>query len=98
MSRRNRQPDPFDGILLVDKPTDWTSHHVVAKIRNQFKLKKVGHGGTLDPLATGLLVTATFLSIRGRFMSVQGGTTSGVSQMKLLRQPLLRMAKAAKIS
>lgn len=55
-SRRRREPDPFDGILLVDKPTDWTSHDVVAKIRNNFKLSKVGHGGTLDPLATGLLV------------------------------------------
>ena len=54
--RRRREPDPFDGILLVDKPTDWTSHDVVAKIRNYFKLNKVGHGGTLDPLATGLLV------------------------------------------
>ncbi len=55
-NRRRRAPDPFDGILLVDKPTDWTSHDVVAKIRNHFKLSKVGHGGTLDPLATGLLV------------------------------------------
>ena len=54
--RRRREPDPFDGILLVDKPTDWTSHDVVAKIRNFFKFAKVGHGGTLDPLATGLLV------------------------------------------
>ena len=54
--RRKREPDPFDGILLVDKPTDWTSHDVVAKIRNYFKFDKVGHGGTLDPLATGLLV------------------------------------------
>ena len=54
--RRRREPDPFDGILLVDKPTDWTSHDVVAKVRNYFKLNKVGHGGTLDPLATGLLV------------------------------------------
>ncbi|MEN8255442.1 MAG: tRNA pseudouridine(55) synthase TruB [Verrucomicrobiota bacterium] len=54
--RRRREPDPFDGILLVDKPTDWTSHDVVAKIRNHFKFNKVGHGGTLDPLATGLLV------------------------------------------
>jgi len=54
--RRRREPDPFDGILLVDKPTEWTSHDVVAKIRNHFKLNKVGHGGTLDPLATGLLV------------------------------------------
>jgi len=55
-SRRNREPDPFDGILLVDKPTGWTSSDVVVKIRNHFKLRKVGHGGTLDPLATGLLV------------------------------------------
>lgn len=54
--RKKRDPDPFDGILLVDKPTEWTSHDVVAKIRNHFKFQKVGHGGTLDPLATGLLV------------------------------------------
>lgn len=53
---RRREPDPYDGILLVDKPSDWTSHDVVAKIRNHFKFNKVGHGGTLDPLATGLLV------------------------------------------
>jgi tRNA pseudouridine55 synthase len=55
-SRKQREPDPYDGILLVDKPTEWTSHDVVAKIRNHFKFNKVGHGGTLDPLATGLLV------------------------------------------
>lgn len=55
-NRRRRAPDPFDGILLVDKPADWTSHDVVAKVRNHFKLSKVGHGGTLDPQATGLLV------------------------------------------
>jgi len=46
----------IDGILVVDKPTDWTSHDVVAKIRNYFKLKKLGHAGTLDPIATGVLV------------------------------------------
>jgi tRNA pseudouridine55 synthase len=55
-NRKRREPDPYDGILLVDKPTEWTSHDVVAKIRNNFRLAKVGHGGTLDPLATGLLV------------------------------------------
>lgn len=47
---------PFDGVLLVDKPTTWTSHDVCAFVRKQFRLKKVGHAGTLDPLATGLLV------------------------------------------
>ncbi len=48
--------DPFDGILLVDKPAGFTSHDVVAKVRSHFRLRKVGHGGTLDPMATGLLI------------------------------------------
>jgi tRNA pseudouridine55 synthase len=44
------------GFLLVDKPSGWTSHDVVAKIRRLLGIKKVGHAGTLDPMATGLLV------------------------------------------
>jgi len=55
-NRKRREPDPYDGLLLVDKPSEWTSNDVVVKIRNHFKFSKVGHGGTLDPLATGLLV------------------------------------------
>jgi tRNA pseudouridine55 synthase len=47
---------PNDGLLLVDKPSGPTSHDVVAKIRRHFRIEKVGHGGTLDPMATGLLV------------------------------------------
>jgi tRNA pseudouridine55 synthase len=43
-------------LVLIDKPTDWTSHDVVAKVRKAVGTKKVGHAGTLDPLATGLLV------------------------------------------
>jgi len=46
----------LDGALLVDKPAGWTSHDVVAKIRNHFRIPKVGHCGTLDPNATGLLI------------------------------------------
>ena len=46
-------------VLLVDKPIEWTSHDVVAKVRNTIKIKKVGHAGTLDPLATGLLILCT---------------------------------------
>lgn len=45
-----------DGILLVDKPENWTSHDVCAYVRRRFGIKKVGHAGTLDPLATGMLV------------------------------------------
>jgi len=44
-----------EGILIVNKPQDWTSFDVVAKIRNLTKVKKVGHSGTLDPMATGVL-------------------------------------------
>lgn len=46
----------MDGILIVDKPKGMTSHDVVDFIRRRFGLKKVGHAGTLDPMATGVLV------------------------------------------
>lgn len=46
----------MQGFLLVDKPGGWTSHDVVAKMRGLLRTKKVGHAGTLDPMATGLLV------------------------------------------
>ncbi len=44
------------GVLLVDKPLRWTSHDVVAKVRSLSGIKTIGHTGTLDPLATGLLI------------------------------------------
>ena len=44
------------GVLLVDKPADWTSHDVVAKLRAVTGERRIGHSGTLDPMATGLLV------------------------------------------
>lgn len=46
-------------VLLINKPLHWTSFDVVRKIRNRIKIKKVGHAGTLDPLATGLLIVCT---------------------------------------
>jgi len=45
----------MNGIIIVDKPADWTSHDVVAKLRGAIKIKRIGHGGTLDPMATGVL-------------------------------------------
>src|SRR5512136_2708112 len=47
---------PLDGALLIDKPAGPTSHDVVDAIRRRFGIKKVGHCGTLDPNATGLLI------------------------------------------
>jgi tRNA pseudouridine55 synthase len=46
-------------MLLINKPLHWTSFDVIKKIRNTIKIKKVGHAGTLDPLATGLLIVCT---------------------------------------
>ncbi len=48
-----------DRILLIDKPYTWTSFDVVNKLRYILKMKKIGHAGTLDPLATGLLIICT---------------------------------------
>ena len=52
-------------VLLIDKPLRWTSFDVVQKIRNLIRIKKVGHAGTLDPLASGLLIVCT-----GKFTGV----------------------------
>lgn len=49
---------PANGLLIVDKPTGCTSHDVVQRVRRALKQKSVGHAGTLDPLATGVLVVA----------------------------------------
>ena len=46
----------MDGALIIDKPVDWTSHDVVARVRHLLHERRVGHTGTLDPFATGLLV------------------------------------------
>ena len=49
-------PAPLGGVLNVDKPAGWTSHDVVARVRRLAGLRQVGHAGTLDPMATGVLV------------------------------------------
>src|SRR5271168_3155447 len=55
---REIQPLPFDGILVVDKPRGRTSHDVVEAVRRLSGFRQIGHLGTLDPLATGVLVLA----------------------------------------
>ena len=56
MARRRPSTPGIDGVLLVDKPNGPTSHDIVAKIRRIAGQPRIGHGGTLDPFATGLLV------------------------------------------
>lgn len=55
----------MDGILLVDKPAGITSYTVVDRIKKGFSLRKVGHGGTLDPMATGLLILLVGRATKG---------------------------------
>ncbi len=50
------QRKEFDGVLLVDKPGAHTSHDVVARLRRKLNMKRIGHAGTLDPMATGLMI------------------------------------------
>lgn len=51
-----QESKPYGEVFLINKPLEWTSFDVVKKVRNALKIKKVGHAGTLDPLATGLLI------------------------------------------
>ena len=55
-STEPRRPTAADGVVVVDKPAGWTSHDVVARMRRLASTRKVGHAGTLDPMATGVLV------------------------------------------
>lgn len=61
----------MDGVLVVNKEAGMTSHDVVDLIRRRFNLKKVGHAGTLDPMATGVLVMliGSYTKLSGQFMS-----------------------------
>jgi len=61
----------LSGILIVDKEKNMTSHDVVARVRRKFKIKKVGHAGTLDPNATGVLVL-----LLGRATKMSGGLSA----------------------
>ena len=55
----------MDGIVIVDKPADWTSQDVTAKLRGVFHTRRIGHGGTLDPMATGVLPVFVGRATRG---------------------------------
>ena len=72
----------MDGFLLVDKPTRWTSHDVVAKTRAITGIKKIGHAGTLDPMATGLLVLGLGRATR-LLRFIQGSPKEYVAQAQL---------------
>ena len=55
----------MNGIVIVDKPQDWTSQDVTARLRRVFNTRRIGHGGTLDPMATGVLPVFVGRGTRG---------------------------------
>ena len=55
----------MDGIIIIDKPAGWTSQDVTAKLRGVFGTRRIGHGGTLDPMATGVLPVFVGRATRG---------------------------------
>jgi tRNA pseudouridine55 synthase len=73
-----RPAPPIDGVCVVDKPAGWTSHDVVAKARGILGTRKVGHSGTLDPDATGVLVLGVGRATRLlRFLTALGKSYDG---------------------
>lgn len=70
------------GIILIDKPYEWTSFDVVKKLRNALRFKKIGHAGTLDPLATGMLVVC-YGKFTKRIEEIQAREKRYIAEIKL---------------
>lgn len=98
------QQEAYGEVFLIDKPLEWTSFDVVKKVRNALKIKKVGHAGTLDPLATGLLIVCagkmtkqieTFMGQEKEYTGtfVIGATTESFD----LEQPIIPVADPTSI-
>ncbi|WP_373398537.1 tRNA pseudouridine(55) synthase TruB [Algoriphagus halophilus] len=99
------QEQPYGEVFLINKPLEWTSFDVVKKVRNALKIKKVGHAGTLDPLATGLLIVCAgkmtkqiegFMGQEKEYTGtfVLGSTTESFD----LEKPVIPVADAAHIT
>ena len=82
MARKRRSPDDLDGVLVVDKPAGPTSHDVVQDVRRAAGQKRVGHTGTLDPPATGVLVVCLGRATR-LVQYLQAGRKTYAAQMVL---------------
>lgn len=72
-----------NGFLLVNKPEGWTSHDVVGYLRRVTKVKRIGHAGTLDPFATGLLIVAIGRENTKRLFEFQGLDKTYIATLQL---------------
>lgn len=78
-----------NGIIIIDKPADWTSMDVCAKLRGILKTKKVGHAGTLDPMATGVLPVFVGQATRGVSFA-ESGDKEYLAVLRLALSPIRR--------
>jgi tRNA pseudouridine55 synthase len=99
------QEEPYGEVFLINKPLEWTSFDVVKKVRNALKIKKVGHAGTLDPLATGLLIvcagkkTKSIESFMGQEKEYTGTFVIGKTTESFdLEKPIIEVADPSHIS
>lgn len=99
------QQEPYAELFLIDKPLEWTSFDVVRKVRNALRIKKVGHAGTLDPLATGLLIvcagrmTKQIDSYMGQEKEYTGTFVIGATTDSFdLEQPIIKVADPSHIT
>jgi len=83
-----KEAQKTEGFLLVDKPVDWTSHDVVGYLRKITGIKKIGHAGTLDPFATGLLIVGV-----GRSATKQPSRTVSKNRVRSTRVDGLALAR-----
>lgn len=97
--------EPYGEVFLINKPLEWTSFDVVRKVRNALKIKKVGHAGTLDPLATGLLIvcagkmTKQIDSFMGQEKEYTGTFVIGATTDSFdLEQPIITVADPSAIT
>ena len=84
-----------NGIIIIDKPADWTSMDVCAKLRGILKTKKVGHAGTLDPMATGVLPVFVGQATRGVSFA-ESGEKEYVATLRLGLSPTRRTPPAGR--
>lgn len=99
------QQEPYGEVFLINKPLEWTSFDVVKKVRNALRIKKVGHAGTLDPLATGLLIvcagkmTKQIDSFMGQEKEYTGTFVIGATTDSFdLEQPVIQVADPSHIT
>ena len=86
---RSRNPSGLSGLVVIDKELGWTSHDVVAKLRGMLRERRIGHAGTLDPQASGLLLvgvgpaTRLLRYLQGSFKTYEGRIQFGATTTTL---------------